>query len=72
MKMEIEAEFYDDQDNLRTVTGYVDEGQTGMSYCGLQETPDDETEIVLANESNLTVDEKDSALEALWVEYKSI
>ena len=70
--MEIEAKFYDEQDNLRTVTGYVDEGQKGMSYCGLQETPDDETEIVLANESNLTVDEKDSALEALWSEYKSI
>jgi len=69
--MEIETTFYNDNDILTTATGVVDEGQKGMSYCGLQETPDDDTEITLLNDADLTDEEKDRALESLWIEYKT-
>ena len=69
--MEIEAKFYNEKDILTTVAGVVDEGQKGISYCGLKETPDDETEIILLNDADLTDEEKDRALESLWIEYKT-
>ena len=69
--MEIEAKFYNEKDILTTATGLVDEGQKGMSYCGMQETPDDDTEIILLNDADLTDEEKDRALESLWIEYKT-
>ena len=76
MTLELEARFYNENDELCEVTAIVDEGQKGMSRYGLQETPDDdiEAEIIACKladggEVELTPTDEENALEAIFEAY---
>ena len=77
MIYQIEAKFYNEKDQLCIATGFFDEGKKGMSRCGLQETPDDETELEVIDfslvdgaEVKLSSEDEESAIEALWEAYR--
>ena len=76
MKLEIEARFYNENDQLVEVTAIVDEGRKGSSRYGLQETPDDEPEAEIiesrladGGEAILSSKDEENALEAIFEAY---
>ena len=77
--MHLEAQIYDDNDQIIQINGYFIQGQQGMKgYYGEQETPDDPNEIEIEsafdhndNEIELTKDQTEWAIEALWEEAKT-
>jgi len=77
--MNLQAQIYDDNDQIIQINGYFIQGQQGMKgYYGEQETPDDPNEVEIEsafdhndNEIELTKDQTEWAIEALWEEAKT-
>lgn len=76
--MHLEAQIYDDNDQIIQINGYFIQGQQGMKgYYGEQETPDDPDEVEIESaflgdkEIELTEEQTEEALEALWEEAKT-
>ena len=77
--MSIEAHFYNENDQLIAVTGFLIQGQKGIcEYGERQQTPDDEPEMEITSSMDaegldveLTPEEQQDALEALWGELKA-
>ena len=76
--MHLEAQIYDDNDNLIQINGFCIRGQQGMKGYYGECTPDDPDEVEIEsafdhndNEIELTKDQTKWALEALWEECKT-
>ena len=76
--MHIETQIFDDKDNLIQINGYLIAGQRGIKDSfGQQETPDDEDEVEIESafigddEIELTKEQTEEALQALWDEAKT-
>ena len=76
--MNLQAQIFDDNDNLIQINGYLIAGQRGMrDMYGQMETPDDEDEVEIEyaflgdEEIELTKEQTEWAIEALWDEAKT-
>ena len=76
--MHLETQIFDDNDQLIQINGYLIKGQQGMrDMYGQMETPDDEDEVEIESaflgdeEIELTKEQTDWAIEALWDEAKT-
>ena len=77
--MHLEAQIYDDNDNLIQINGYLIVGKPGIrDWYGNLETPDDPNEVEIesafdhdGNEIELTKDQTNWAIEAMWDEAKT-
>ena len=76
--MHLETQIFDDNDNLIQINGYLIKGERGMrDMYGQMETPDDEDEVEIESaflgdeEIELTKEQTEWAIEALWDEAKT-
>ena len=77
--MHLETHIHDDNDNLIQINGYLIVGKPGIrDIYGCQESPDDENEVEIesafdhnGDEIELTKDQTQWAIEALWDEAKT-
>ena len=77
--MHLETQIFDESDNLIQINGYLIKGQRGIrdSY-GQQMTEDDHDEVeiesafILSTEIELTKEQTEWAIEALWEEAKTL
>jgi len=76
--MHLETHIFDDQDQLIQINGYLIVGQRGMrDMYGQMETPDDPDEVEIESaflgdkEIELTEEQTEWAMEALWDEAKT-
>ena len=76
--MNLQAQIFDDNDNLIQINGYLIAGQRGMrDMYGQMETPDDPDEVEIESaflgdeEIELTKEQTEWAIEALWDEAKT-
>jgi len=76
--MHLETHIFNDQDQLIQINGYLIVGQRGMrDMYGQQETPDDPDEVEIESaflgdkEIELTEEQTEWAMEALWDEAKT-
>jgi len=76
--MNLQAQIFDDNDNLIQINGYLIKGERGMrDMYGQMETPDDPDEVEIQSafigddEIELTEEQTEWAIEALWDEAKT-
>jgi len=76
--MHLETQIFNDNDQLVQINGYLIAGQRGMrDMYGQMETPDDPDEVEIESaflddkEIELTKDQYEEALQALWDEAKT-
>ena len=76
--MHLETQIFDESDNLIQINGYLIAGQRGIrDSFGQLETPDDEDEVEIESafigddEIELTEEQTEEALQALWDEAKT-
>jgi len=76
--MHLETHIFNDQDQLIQINGYLIVGQRGMrDMYGQMETPDDPDEVEIESaflgdkEIELTEEQTEWAMEALWDEAKT-
>ena len=76
--MHLETQIFDESDYLIQINGYLIKGQRGMrDMYGQMETPDDPDEVEIESafigddEIELTKEQTEEALQALWDEAKT-
>ena len=75
--MNLQAQIFDESDNLIQINGYCIRGQRGMSGYYGECTPDDPDEVEIQSafigddEIELTEEQTEWAIEALWDEAKT-
>ena len=76
--MNLQAQIYNDYDQIIQINGYLIKGERGMrDMYGQMETPDDHDEVeiesafILSTEVELTKEQTEWAIEALWEEAKT-